>query len=161
MNCKKTQDNILSMINGELKEKESELFKNHIGSCVNCGREYELTLKLNKIFSSVEELELSPDFDRRFWQKFESERAREREKMGLKDLIFDFLFKPKMVPVYVSAMLLIIVVAFLPGYFSKNKNIEMQLAANYELLDNFELIENFELVSNLDIITNLSELEEE
>lgn len=77
MSCKTFQRNIHKLLDGCLEDKERDILFQHMEVCPSCKSEHKLMTRIRTLLEKqalrAEDMELSADFDQRFWKRLENE----------------------------------------------------------------------------------------
>ena len=104
MRCQKVKDKLVAYLDGELSHIERDGIKEHLTHCNECSNEVKLLSGINESMNASADVEVSSNFQAKFWEKLERERARHKV-FDLERLFYRFRFIP--FPVEVAAILII------------------------------------------------------
>lgn len=132
----------------------------HLSSCPNCQNELRAFRRSWDALKQGPVLEPDPDYVSRFWTNLSARTPLHRKAWGLLDR---FVLVPRLVPVWATAFVLIVVSVFVVRNYSQIQETEMVLtslpAEEVELIDNIELAENYDVIRQLDILEDMDAVE--
>jgi len=74
--CKKVRRKLGAYLDGELKQRQKELIKEHLKKCVDCRQELTLLAQLSKTLKGWKEMECSDNFEVKVWQSISLEKEK-------------------------------------------------------------------------------------
>lgn len=155
MDCREIKKLIPIYLDKELEPSESHEVREHLSACPACQKEFEAFEASWAMLGELDEIHPQPGFVGRFWTKLAQEQSW-YEKIF--EAVGNSFVKQRLVPVLVTACLVIIVGSFsLYNYWQIQKTDQMLSALSQEDL---VMVENIELVEHLDIIEEIDFLED-
>ena len=151
---------ISAFMDGELSHKDKQLVDRHLKDCAGCRKEYDALKSVDNLLCSINPIEPSSDFNRRFWKEVDTQAAKKTPWSMFKD--FSWGWHPSLVSA--AAALLIVAGSFVayrsmtPGRDSSGLGpTEQLIAQNMTFYSDYEIIENLELLEHWEEIMNLEE----
>ena len=104
MKCSRVKKYLSVFLDGELDKKEQQEIEEHLKKCSGCKREHDLLTRSWEMLSEWKDIEPSPHFKARFWQKVE-EQGRDIKRPVLFPQLFPWA------PVFATALVLLVCIS--------------------------------------------------
>ena len=114
MRCKKVRQKLGAYLDGELKQRQKELIKEHLKKCADCRQELTFLAQLSEILKKWKEVECSDEFETNIWQSISLEKEK---RFSFQNALWwaEQIFLPVGI-----AIILIAGVVFLNDFLSEN-----------------------------------------
>jgi len=112
--CKKVRQKLGAYLDGELKQRQKELIKEHLKKCADCRQELTFLAQLSEILKKWKEVECSDEFETNIWQSISLEKEK---RFSFQNALWwaEQIFLPVGI-----AIILIAGVVFLNDFLSEN-----------------------------------------
>lgn len=162
MDCQEIKKLIPIYLDKELEPKESQQVKEHLSACSACQKEFEAFAESWAMLGELDEIRPQPGFVGRFWTKLAEEQSWQERIL---EVVKGGLLKQRLVPVLVTACLVVIVGSFSLYHYwqiqgtnqilSSLSDEDLAMVENMELVENLDIIEEIDFLEDLDVIENL------
>ena len=161
MRCQRIQPHLLTLVEGELKQRKREKVARHVAACPACASAMRSLQQTLRVVQTIDVPEPSPAF----WQEFRTtlhQRIRQEEvdhhrRRGVQ--IWEYLRLPKPVLAAVAVSLVLVCsLPFLGGHLGQQRiprmilsgGDEVSLAANLDFLKHLDLLEEVDVLEQLE-----------
>jgi len=134
-----------AFVDNELSDRQTRKVRQHLETCPECQQKYQEICKINILLGSLPEIELSSEFDRKFWQKIADEEALQ-EKQHRQPFRF-FHFRPVLTAGLAASLSLVLILGIYQ--YDAHKSISQE---EIFMVENIELLRDFELLNHLDLL---------
>lgn len=155
---------LTAYVDGELPPEKAARVERHVRACESCSAEVGALRRLARL-APPPEIEPGPEFDRVFWEKLEGAR-RQKDPTALEHAVFSvkaFVTSPAGLSLSVGfAMAVFALSLYLlrPVTPAGPPRQELMAAADLELYADFDVIENSEALEHFELIEMLDELQQ-
>lgn len=164
LGCLPYYRNLAAFVDGELPPEKAARVERHLRACEICGAEVRALRGLARL-APPPEIEPGADFDRVFWEKLAGVR-RHKEPSALEQALCSlkaFVTSPAGLSLSVGCALAVFVLSLYllrPMTPAGLPRQELMAAADLELYANFDVIENSEALEHFELIEMLDELQQ-
>lgn len=134
-------------MDGELPPEQIRFVEDHLAACRTCSAELYNLRKLQGLLMDLDDVAVSPDFDRLFWQKID-----EYEKKKLKNVFRDWFGKHWRLG---FAPLFATLVLFAGTFFMKDTR--TVTGGDAMMVQQMDLFQDFDVVNNLDLLEEMAQ----
>jgi hypothetical protein len=144
---------VQSFMDNELTEPEKRFMDGHLAGCADCRTEQAELTRLSGILNELDDIDLSPGFDRTFWQKIDALDGKKRrtffgEWMAAR---WRLAFAP-----------IFIVLILIGGVMMRHKPVTLTsedifMVDHMDLMDDYDVVNNLDVVEDMDILMHMKE----
>ena len=168
LTCIQYHRDLTAYVDGELPPDRAARLERHVRSCAACSADVKALGQLSRLAPPAE-IEPSADFDRIFWTRL-AEARREKAPSALEQALVSaklFFASPAGLTLSVGLAMGIFVASLYlmrpgtPASLPPQQRQELMAAAELDLYANFEVIQNSEALENFELIEMLDELKQD
>ena len=145
-----------SLMDGELSDEKKRFMEHHLTLCDQCRKDHASLRKLSDLLGQINDIELSPGFDRSFWKKVDDYDKNRLSAFfgGRMTGRWRMVFAPLLVTLVLISGIFFTKKAFTP--FTMNYD-DIILVSHIEFLNDFDIINNLDLIENMDVLSQMKE----
>ena len=166
MDCRKIKQLIPIFLDHELSSDDHRLVAAHLRSCPECRAEARAVEKSWEMLGELDEIKPDPQYITRFWRALDAQMPWYEKIMRDVQTVF---LQRRWVPVLAGAAAIVLVGGLVRyQFFQKPETVsvlaelnaaELEMVANFDLIEDYEIIENIDFFSDLEVIENLDDFE--